>query len=269
MAGKGIPLRNIIIVAVAVMVVIALGYYFLSRSPDEIKDQDDDDSINHPPMADAGFDQIIAPGEEVRLNGTLSSDPDGDDLIFRWDLDDSLDSDTDGITDNDVDLMGEKVTWIYPTPENTITYRVTLNVSDGEKWDKDTALITIRVQDNTTPPEITMACRYGNIEGGPSYLDPHYIITIESTTSNENILNFSYMIIDPEENLLYHEELRYPLINTYNDTIRYRDITNIGLVSQGDLILIRDVPEIPEGSTVLLYYLNGPDPVGEVDLSRT
>ncbi len=269
MAVKGVPLKNMIVIAIVVIIVIALGYYFLSRSSNEADNQDDNGSINGPPMAEAGFDQIIASGEEVKLNGTLSSDPDDDDLIFRWDLDDSLDSDLDGIADNDVDLMGEKVTWLYPIPENTITYRVTLNVSDGEKWDKDTALITIRVQDNTTPPEITMACRYGNIEGGPSYLDPHYIITVESTTSNENILNFSYMIVDPEENILYHEELRYLLANTYNDTIRYRDITGIGLVTQGDLILIRDVPEIPEGSTYLLYYLNEPDPAGEVDLSKT
>ncbi|MCK5772183.1 MAG: PKD domain-containing protein [Thermoplasmata archaeon] len=269
MAGKGIPLRNIIITAVIVMIVIAIGYYFLSRSSDENGDQKEDIVTNHPPTADAGFDQVIAPGEEVRLSGTSSFDPDDDDLIFRWDLDDSVDSDLDEIGDNDVDLMGDNVTWSYPIPENTITYRVTLTVSDGEKWDKDTTLITIRVEDNIIPPEITLTCRYGNVEGGPSYLDPHYIITIESTTSNENILNFTYMIVDPEDNVLYHEELRIILINTYNNTIRYRDITSMGMVSQGDMILIRDVPEIPEGSTVLLYYLDGLDPVGEVDLSRT
>ena len=269
MAGKGLPLRNIIIICVAVIIIIAVSYYFFSRSDDGSEGPDDDDVINHQPTARAGFDQIISPGEEVLLNGTSSSDPDDDDLIYRWDLDDSVDSDLDGTFDNDVDLMGAMVTWTYPTPENTLTYRVTLTVYDDEKSDKDTATVTIRMQYDSTPPEITMDCRYGNIEGGPSYLDPHYILTVGSTTSNENILNFSYMIVDPENNTLYHEELRLLLANTYNDTIRYRDISGIGLVTQGDLILIRDVQEIPEGSSYLLYYMNEPDPVGEVILSKT
>ena len=38
------------------------------------------------PVADAGADQAVAVGDTVRLDGSLSSDPDGDALSFAWTL---------------------------------------------------------------------------------------------------------------------------------------------------------------------------------------
>lgn len=39
---------------------------------------------NEAPVADAGEDQTVHTGENVRLDGTGSSDPDGDQLRFVW-----------------------------------------------------------------------------------------------------------------------------------------------------------------------------------------
>jgi hypothetical protein len=42
--------------------------------------------VNDPPVADAGPDQTASVGTTVRLDGTGSSDPDGDPLAFQWTL---------------------------------------------------------------------------------------------------------------------------------------------------------------------------------------
>jgi hypothetical protein len=42
------------------------------------------DTLNKPPVADAGDDQIVTPKSPVVLNGLRSSDPDGDALSYSW-----------------------------------------------------------------------------------------------------------------------------------------------------------------------------------------
>ena len=41
---------------------------------------------NRPPTAAAGTDQAVFPGTNVTLNGSASSDPDGNALTYRWTL---------------------------------------------------------------------------------------------------------------------------------------------------------------------------------------
>lgn len=42
--------------------------------------------INHPPIADAGGAQIVAPGEKVIFDGSFSEDPDGQIVSYQWEV---------------------------------------------------------------------------------------------------------------------------------------------------------------------------------------
>ena len=54
----------------------------LQSAPDEVLVS----TTNRPPVADAGEDQAVTLGTVVTLDGTGSSDPDGDALTYRWSI---------------------------------------------------------------------------------------------------------------------------------------------------------------------------------------
>lgn len=94
-----------------------------------------------PPVADAGEDQTVDEGEQVTLDGSGSFDPEGANLTFEWDFDDSVDVDGDGDYTNDVDATGVMVNHTYG--DNGI-FRATLNVTDDQGLsDTDTMEITV------------------------------------------------------------------------------------------------------------------------------
>jgi hypothetical protein len=99
-------------------------------------------TINRPPVANAGPDQLNVECAShtttaVQLNGSGSSDPDGDALTYTWSAS--------GVTFNDIHAQNP----IGQFSEGTKI--VTLTVSDGIETDQDQ--VTIRVVD-TTPPVI-------------------------------------------------------------------------------------------------------------------
>ena len=90
--------------------------------------------INNPPVANAGNNSSVIKGDTVNLDGSASTDPDGDALIYTWELttkptssNSSLSSTNTATTSFVTDLVG--------------TYIVTLGVNDGEFSDEDTLFI--------------------------------------------------------------------------------------------------------------------------------
>jgi hypothetical protein len=96
--------------------------------------------VNQQPFAHAGSDQTVYVGDtcqaQVILDGSKSSDPDGDPLTYTWE-----------------DSFGQ-VDGVNPTVTLGLgTHDITLTVNDGSESDTDTVRIT--VEDNTPPmPEV-------------------------------------------------------------------------------------------------------------------
>ena len=124
--------------------------------------------VNRPPTADAGADQTVectsAGTTAVALNGTGSSDPDGDTLTYSWSAP--------GVTFDNPNSA-------TPTGNFSIgTHTVTLIVSDGIAQDSDTVSITV---EDTTPPviscptDITVECT-GNlgVQADDPQLEPFF-----------------------------------------------------------------------------------------------
>lgn len=87
---------------------------------------------NQNPVADAGGPYLVAVDDSIVLNGSGSTDPDGDPLTYMW---------------TQVENLG---VFTYPTDENPIytgTYagitNLTLTVSDGQEHDADTTMLVV------------------------------------------------------------------------------------------------------------------------------
>ena len=89
---------------------------------------------NTPPVADAGGPYVVVEGQWLTLDGTDSFDPDGDPLIFAWDLD------GDGVFD---DAVGPDQTQPVHRFDDNGAFGVTLQVTDGQATDLSLAEITV------------------------------------------------------------------------------------------------------------------------------
>ncbi|MBM4256908.1 MAG: hypothetical protein FJ147_13550 [Deltaproteobacteria bacterium] len=101
----------------------------------QINDVDVCQPVNHPPVSNAGPDQTHTVGTTVQLDGTQSSDPDGQLLTFAWTLVSKPTSSTATLTDP-----------TSPAPTFTIDvagdYIAQLTVSDGLLSSTDTVTIS-------------------------------------------------------------------------------------------------------------------------------
>jgi len=264
---KGLKLRDLVIVGIILIIALGAAGYFLFVRDDNnsVNNDDDDDPVNKRPTADAGMDLVLTSGAEATLNGSGSFDPDGDELIYSWDLDSGVDSDNDGVLDNDRDIMGKEVTWVYVAREE-ITYIVTLNVTDTELFDTDTVRVTILPPKDDDPPEISMSCRYQ--AAIPPYLEAHYIITIDTASRTELISNYTYRLEDGSGDLILNGSVPDLILTPPNATIRFVDAPQLNRMSGNDMFYIKERGEISRDCVFYLFYNNLREPVGEIELTK-
>jgi hypothetical protein len=106
-------------------------------------------SANGMPVAVAGEAFTVRPGESVRLDGTASTDPDGDVLSYRWEQ--ALQP-----GDRAVALSGEgtpTASFVAPATTGTLAFR--LRVTDGRAEAVDQVLVTVLPQAARPEPAFT------------------------------------------------------------------------------------------------------------------
>lgn len=92
---------------------------------------------DQPPVADAGQNQVVGPGQTVQLTGTASHDPDANNLTFAW-------VQTEGPAVAIQQSSASLARFVAPqvTSATVLTFRLT--VTDGFRF--DTADVQITVQ---------------------------------------------------------------------------------------------------------------------------
>jgi len=97
-------------------------------------------SVIERPLADAGPDQTVAPGDEVTLDGSNSTDPDGSITSYAW-------VQTSG---PEVALTGAdqaQASFTAPDAEAELIFELTVTDGDGLK-DSDTTTVSVRVDED-------------------------------------------------------------------------------------------------------------------------
>ncbi len=98
------------------------------------------DAENGDPVANAGGDTVVVVGQPAQLDGTGSSDPDGDDLTYAW----SFVSVPDGALENDASIEDATSATTQFTPNTIGQYELNLEVTDaGGRSSSDTVTIEV------------------------------------------------------------------------------------------------------------------------------
>lgn len=108
---------------------------------------------NQPPVAIAGGPYSTEEGSAVSLNGSGSSDPDGDTLSFYWDLDKNGTFETSGVI----------ATFDASVHDGPSTHSVNLQVCDPSG---DCATDSAVVEVENVPPSATFSAMHGTIDEG-------------------------------------------------------------------------------------------------------
>ena len=147
---------------------------------------------NSVPNADAGKDLSVNIGEEVTLDGSASSDEDGDALTYSWTI----------VSGPTKDLTIENSVSPTFTPEIEGEYTIALSVNDGTDTSEQDSVIVTVIKPNTAPVAAIKAQESG--KQGEAFL-----LSAENSFDEEgDPLNYTWSFsVVPETSTLTDDEL--------------------------------------------------------------
>lgn len=123
---------------------------------------------NEPPQANAGDDQEVELWDEVLLDGSGSSDPEGDELTFAWEK----------VSGRPIELDGANTAQATFVAEESGTFEFELTVTDPEgAIGQDTVTITVAPEpESETGPEVDGGTD-GGADGGVTEVDARPVMS--------------------------------------------------------------------------------------------
>jgi hypothetical protein len=187
-------------------------------------------SGNCAPVAEAGPHQEVKPGTLVTLDGTMSSDADGDDLTYSWSFD----------ADSPTAILSDEASSTPSFMPQHGDYRLRLVVHDGSVQSAED-FVTVRASSGTSRPVA--------IAGSDRSVDVGTTVTLDGSGSFDadgDDLKYHWRILwssaevsltnkDQASALLHTYSGGYCLVQLhvndgYNDCLRLRDDTNLDRV---------------------------------------
>jgi hypothetical protein len=242
--------KIIIIAVVAIVIIAALAYVFLQGDDENGNGNGGNGNGNQPPSG-----EIVMTQEDFFVNrmiyfNSTTTDPDFDDLTYKWDFGDG-DNSNKANTTHTYSLSG--------------TYNVTFTVTD-EHDEKDEDTITIEVSD---VPETSMSVvRTQPIPSQP----PVYTVTIDSLEPSvvSSIVHF-YVIDGGSQNTLIDGNVGAYVTPPPHEYVNYYDNNPVGNLSADDSFTISDSGSfnplgIDDGDIFRLTMEGSEDLIGEITL---
>ncbi len=129
-------------------------------------------TVNDPPVADAGSDQVVSPGKNTGFDGSASLDRDGSIVSYKWDFGDGNQA------------KGKKATHRFKTPGK---YQARLTVTDntGTKCNTSEDVADIRVNSAPVAKAVAVGLKPGK-SGFETYTGgAHDAVVFDATNSND------------------------------------------------------------------------------------
>jgi PKD domain len=224
---------------------------------------------NTPPLADAGSDQTVNEGDMVTLDGSDSSDPDGDALTYSWTQ----------IAGPSVSLNpadSEHPTFVAPNvPQGGATLTFQLSVDDGALT-SNADEVNITVKDVNNPPVAVAGSDQTVQEGSPVTLDGSASFDPDSDPLTYEWLQTAGPPVSLSDPTAPQPSFTAPLVGPAGATLTFALTVNDGVdsaaVSVNVLVVNFNQPPVAnagpdqtkdEGSEVMLDGTASSDPDGD------